>query len=329
MDALVEVRNEEVHLCDAGLLQSAIVLAAHSSAGRSSSARPVAPVPLASPPVVPPAVRGESGDLHCYHCGCDGHVEAFCYRNQKAQVHRSSQGTGATGSEESKRSSAGSETQEILMLFHRLVASTSTGVVGTVTQPSSLTGSATASQSSALGPHIAPFPGTYYWYLDSDASFYMTTHSAHLSSLRPSYRHCIVHTVDGSSLSVAGHDTLSSDSFHVPDVFFIPDLTMQLMSAGQIADHDCHVILDPDVCYIQDHHNSHLVGTGPHHRDSHRLYEFDWLHLPFTTSASPVISACATSSTSSFAQWHHYLGYLSSPRLSTLLHRCILGSVLG
>jgi hypothetical protein len=126
MDALVEVRNEEVHLCDAGLLQSATVLAAHSSAGRSLSSRPVAPVPLASPPVVPPAARGESGDLHCYHCGCNGHVEAFCYRNQKAQVHRSSQGTGATGSEESKRSSAGSETQEILMLLHRLVAPTST-----------------------------------------------------------------------------------------------------------------------------------------------------------------------------------------------------------
>jgi hypothetical protein len=46
-------------------------------------------------------------------------------------------------------------------------------------------------------------------------------------------------------------------------MFFIPDLTMKLMSAGQIADHDCHVILDPDVCYIQDRHNSHLVGTGP------------------------------------------------------------------
>jgi hypothetical protein len=38
---------------------------------------------------------------------------------------------------------------------------------------------------------------------------------------------------------------------------------MQLMSAWQIADHDCRVILDPDVCYIQDHRTSHLVGTGP------------------------------------------------------------------
>jgi hypothetical protein len=91
----------------------------------------------------------------------------------------------------------------------------------------------------------------------------MTPHSAHLSSLHPSSRHCIVHTADRSPLSVARQGTLSSDSFHVPDVSLIPDLTMQLMSAGQITDHDCRVILDPDVCYIQDRRTGHRVGTGP------------------------------------------------------------------
>jgi hypothetical protein len=160
------------------------------------------------------------------------------------------------------------------MLLHCLAASTSTGAVGTVTQSSALIGSATASQSSTLGPPTAPSPGTYSWYLNSGASFYMTPHSTHLSSLRPS-RHCIVHTADGSSLSVARQGTLSSDSFHVPYVSLVPDLTIQLMSAGQIADHDCHVILDPDVCYIQDRRTGHLVGTGPCRRDSQRLWELD------------------------------------------------------
>jgi hypothetical protein len=73
----------------------------------------------------------------------------------------------------------------------------------------------------------------------------MTPHSAH-----PSYRHCTVHTVDGSPLSVVGQGTLCSDSFDVPDVFFVPDLIMQLMSAGQITNHDCRVILDHDCCYV-------------------------------------------------------------------------------
>jgi hypothetical protein len=121
------------------------------------------------------------------------------------------------------------------MLLRRLAASTSTGDVDTVTQSSALIGSAPTSQSSTLGPPTAPTApslGIYSWYLDSDASFHMTHHSAHLSSLRPSSRHCIVHTADGSPLSVAGQGTLSSDSFHVPDVSLVPDLTMQLMSAG-------------------------------------------------------------------------------------------------
>jgi hypothetical protein len=162
-------------------------------------------------------------------------VDAFCYRKkkaQKAQAHRSSQGTSGSSSRGSERSSAGSEAQELLMLLYRLAASTSLGAVGSMTQPSALTSSATVSQSSTFGPPSTPSPGTYPWYLDFDASFDMTPHSAHLSSLHPSYRHCIVHAVDGSPLSVAGQGTLSSDFFYVPGVSLIPDLTMQLMSAG-------------------------------------------------------------------------------------------------
>jgi hypothetical protein len=183
MDALAEVRNEETHLRDASLLQSSTILAARSLVGRSLTTRPAAP----------PTARGESVGLHR---GRDGHVEAFCYRKkkaQKAQACRSSQGTGGTSSGGFKRSSIGSETQEILMLLHRLAAFTLSGAVGSVTQPSTLIGPAITSQSSTLGPHSAPSLCTNPWYLDYGTSFLMTPHSAHLSSLRPSYRHCTVH----------------------------------------------------------------------------------------------------------------------------------------
>jgi hypothetical protein len=103
----------------------------------------------------------------------------------------------------------------------------------------------------------------------------MTPYSAHLSSLRPSYHHCVVHTANGSPLSIFGRGTLSSDSFHVPDVSLVSDLTMQLMSAGQIISHNCCVILDLDVCNIQDCCTGHLVGTGPRRCDSYHLWELD------------------------------------------------------
>jgi hypothetical protein len=202
MDALAEVCNEETHLQDASLLQVSSVLAACSSV-----ARPSAPMVPASPPIAPSATCGMSTGLHCDHYDRDVHVEAFCYmkkKAQKVQAHRSSQGTGGSSFRGSERSSAGSETQELLMLLRHLAASTSSGAIGSMTQASALTGSATASQSSTLESPSTPSPGTYPWYLDSGASFHMTPQSAHLSSLHLSYRHCIVHTADGSPLSVAG-----------------------------------------------------------------------------------------------------------------------------
>jgi hypothetical protein len=100
------------------------------------------------------------------------------------------------------------------------------------------------------------------------------------------------------------------------------------MSAGQITDHDCRVILDPDFCYIQDCRTGHLVGTGPRRRDSHCLWELDWLCLPPAAPASLASPAVAASSMS-FYQWHHRLGHLCGSRLSALLHRGLLGSVSG
>ena len=91
-----------------------------------------------------------------------------------------------------------------------------------------------------------------------------------------------------------------SPSFHVPVVSYVPKLTMQLISAGQLTDHGCRVILDSDSCCIQDH-TGLMVGTGPRRRDSQRLWELDWLHLPSAASASLVGSPASTSSTSSFA----------------------------
>jgi hypothetical protein len=58
-------------------------------------------------------------------------------------------------------SSTDSETQELFMLLRRLAASASSGAVGSVTQSSALIGSATATQSSTLGPPFAPSLGTY------------------------------------------------------------------------------------------------------------------------------------------------------------------------
>src|SRR6185312_3048940 len=102
---------------------------------------------------------------------------------------------------------------------------------------------------------------------------------------------------------------------------------MQLMSAGQITDHGCRIILESDSCCVQDIRTGLLVGTGPRRHDSQLLWELDWLRLPSSTSPTPVVAASATAPT--FAQWHRRLGHLSGLRLSTLVGRGVLGPISG
>jgi hypothetical protein len=60
----------------------------------------------------------------------------------------------------------------------------------------------------------------------------------------------IVQTADSTSLPVAARGTLSTSFFHVPTVFHVPQLTMQLMFAGQIINHGCRIILEVDSCCV-------------------------------------------------------------------------------
>ncbi|KAK3123209.1 hypothetical protein QOZ80_8AG0626260 [Eleusine coracana subsp. coracana] len=74
MDALADIRNDEIRLREAGLLPSPSVLVARSSA---------------APPVVPSSMapssrsRGDSSTFQCDYCGKEGHVESYCYRKKR------------------------------------------------------------------------------------------------------------------------------------------------------------------------------------------------------------------------------------------------------
>jgi hypothetical protein len=60
----------------------------------------------------------------------------------------------------------------------------------------------------------------------------MTPYCTGLSSMTHHISSLVVHTGDGSSLSIVGKDTFLSGSFIVPDVSYVPELTMQLMLAS-------------------------------------------------------------------------------------------------
>src|SRR6266540_6540287 len=112
----------------------------------------------------------------------------------------------------------------------------------------------------------------------------MTHDSTHLCSLNLPSASLFVNTADGTSHSVLSHGTLHASHFHVPSVSHVPHLNLQLLSAGQITDHNCRIILESDSCSVQDHRTRALVGTGRQLRDPPRLWELDCLHLPLASA---------------------------------------------
>jgi hypothetical protein len=154
----------------------------------------------------------------------------------------------------------------------------------------------------------------------------MTSDSSALSSLHSFAFPLSVLTADGTSLPVTSHGTLSTPSFSVSDVSLVPRLNMNLLSVAQTVDSGCRIIFDADSVSVQDRHTQLLVGAGPRRRDSPGLWDLDWFHLPSTDTRTNTHShALATSAFASFQQWHHQLGHLCGSRLSSLVHRSLLG----
>jgi hypothetical protein len=117
----------------------------------------------------------------------------------------------------------------------------------------------------------------------------------------------------------------------VPSVSHVPQLHLQIFSAGQITDHGCRIILDSDACSFHDRRIGILVGSGRRLRDPPHLWELDWLHLLPVKAHDVAFAAtpCVASASTSFAQWHRRLGHMCGSRLSSLVTSGVLGKVTG
>jgi hypothetical protein len=329
-EVLSELRAEETRLCGAGLLEVPSVLAARGP--------PLSPAPtqLRSPASsILPTSQGQGQSQHqgqhqqhrgqgrrplrhCTYCNRDGHTPSNYYTRDPSlrPQHQARVPSGSSGS-----SVVALTDQDIISRLHGLLAATGSPLMGTA---SSVTDS-----SGTTRPPPSTQSGTSPWYLDSGASFHMTSDSSILSAFRSLISLVRVLTADGTSLTVSSRGTLSTSSFSVPDISHVPHLKMNLFSAGQLTNSGCRVILDADSCAVQDHHTQALVGAGPRRRDSSGLWELDWLRVPSAATSPASSPAVVASVTGSFQQWHHCLGHLCGSRLSSLVHCGLLGSVLG
>ena len=71
-----------------------------------------------------------------------------------------------------------------------------------------------------------------------------------------------VQTADGTPLSVSCQGTLLSTDFSVPAVSHVPQLTMQLLSVGQLTDLGCRVGFDSHTCFSRTDRQGRYLGLA-------------------------------------------------------------------
>jgi len=225
----------------------------------------------------------------CQHCGKNTHSSDACFAKypEKLAEFRARRAARGRGTSSTPRGSGGS------------------GSVGSVS---------VAATSSTTAPSSS-------WVLDSGASFHVTSDSSSLVSCKPVTDGACVQTADGTSCPITHKGSLCNTHFAVPNVSYVPQLSMNLLSVGQVTDQNCFVGFDDSSCFIQDRRSGQVIGTGHRRKGASSLYVLDTLRLPSSVGSPASVSSAALSSASSFAKWHHRLGHLCGSRLSSLINQ--------
>jgi hypothetical protein len=76
----------------------------------------------------------------------------------------------------------------------------------------------------------------------------VTSDQSKLATSKPIPDGASVQTVDGTLCHITHEGSLCDSHFSVCNIFFVPKLSMDLLSVGQIIDHNCFVGFDDSSC---------------------------------------------------------------------------------
>jgi hypothetical protein len=240
--------------------------------------------------------------LMCNYCKQPGHSIANCY---KLQNRRQSQAPfQQTAAVVSSGSSAPASYTENPSQTSALTASDVEALIHQVLSRSSTALSVTS--------------GKNLWFIDSACCNHMTSDPTLFSQKSALSPNPTIYTADGSRLPVSHTGSISSPNLSVDNTYLVPQLSLNLLSVGQLCELGLELTFSSRGVDVQDPQTGQLIGTG---RKIGRLFQLSFLQTPTH------LTAAVTTSNASSSLWHSHLGHASFPRVQLLASQGHLGSV--
>jgi hypothetical protein len=161
------------------------------------------------------------------------------------------------------------------------------------------------------------------WYFDSACCNHMSPDSQLFSSIIPTTHTPLIQTANGSHLAASHTGSVSTSTLSLSNTYLIPNLTLNLISVGQLCELGFDLWFGSSGCRVQDPRTNQVLGTG---RRVGWMFELTSLHLP-TTSTPPPSHVAHTASVFPLSLWHLRLGHVSIQKLRTLISSGFLGQV--
>ena len=178
--------------------------------------------------------------------------------------------------------------------------------------------SASGNPSTALSASSGISP----WYFDSGCCNHMTSIFSSFSSKSSDSSFPVIQTANGSAMTVDHVGHVSTSALSLPHTYYVPQLSLNLISVGQLCDLGLTVLFSSTGCVVQDPQTGRTLGIGRRHG---RLFQLVHLHIPVLTAAT----TSASPSSPSFGIWHSRLGHVSLGRLRLLVSKGVLGPTLN
>jgi hypothetical protein len=161
------------------------------------------------------------------------------------------------------------------------------------------------------------------WYFDSACCNHMSPDSQLFSSVIPTTHAPLIQTANGSYISANHTGSVSTPKLSLSDTYLIPNLTLNLISVGQLCELGYDLWFGSSGCRVQDPRTNQVLGTG---RRVGRMFELTSLHLP-STPTPPPSQVAYTASVFPLSLWHLRLGHVSVQKLRSLVSSGFLDQV--